>query len=224
MTLHTAPAAIRSSAERIGQGFALALGGSLLLAISAKVQVPFYPVPLTLQTLVVLLLGATLGARLAAASVALYLIEGLAGLPVFAGAVAGPVYMAGPTGGFLVGFLAAAALIGFAADRRWDRTWIRLLGSLSLGPPWCSPLVFSGSRSLSARRRRSPRVSRPSHSRRSSKPCSLSRWSALAEVRSSEGAAPRTGANRRGGGPRSPRAAFPSGLRPIRKPSDALER
>src|ERR1700722_18296125 len=133
MTLLTPPAAIRSSAERIGRGLALALAGSLLLVVSAKVQVPFYPVPLTLQTLVVLLLGATLGARLAAASVALYLIEGLAGLPVFAGAVAGPVYMAGPTGGFLVGFLAAAALTGFVADQRWDRTWIRLLASLSLG-------------------------------------------------------------------------------------------
>ena len=133
MTLHTAPAAIRSSAERIAQGLAFALGGSLLLAVSAKVQVPFYPVPLTLQTLAVLLLGAALGARLAAASVALYLVEGLASLPVFAGAVAGHVYMAGPTGGFLVGFLVAAALIGFAADRRWDRSWIRLLASLSLG-------------------------------------------------------------------------------------------
>ena len=133
MTLQTAPAAIPSAAERILRGFALALGGSLLLAVSAKVQVPFYPVPMTMQTLVVLLIGAALGARLAAASVALYLIEGLAGLPVFAGAVAGPLYMAGPTGGFLVGFLAAAALIGFVADRRWDRSWIRLLGSLSLG-------------------------------------------------------------------------------------------
>jgi len=133
MTLHTARAAIPSSAERITRGFAIVLGGSLLLAVSAKVQVPFYPVPMTLQTLVVLLLGAGLGARLAAASVALYLIEGLAGLPVFAGAVAGPVYMAGPTGGFLVGFLVAAALIGFAADRRWDRSWIGLLGSLTLG-------------------------------------------------------------------------------------------
>src|SRR6202789_1304863 len=100
MTLQTARAAIPSSAERIVRGFALALGGSLLLAVSAKVQVPFFPVPLTLQTLVVLLPGAALGARLAAASVALYLIEGLAGLPVFASAVAGPVYMAGPTGGF----------------------------------------------------------------------------------------------------------------------------
>jgi biotin transport system substrate-specific component len=133
MTLHMAPVATRSSVERIALGLALALGGSLLLAVSAKVQVPFYPVPLTLQTLVVLLLGASLGARLAAASVALYLIEGLAGLPVFAGAIAGPVYMAGPTGGYLAGFLAAAALVGYAANRRWDRSWIRLLASLSLG-------------------------------------------------------------------------------------------
>ena len=133
MTFHMPPAAIRSPAERIAQGVVFALSGSLLLVLSAKVQVPFYPVPLTLQTLVVLLLGATLGARLAAAAVALYLIQGLAGLPVFAGAVAGPAYMAGPTGGFLVGFLAAAALTGFVADRRWDRSWIRLLASLSLG-------------------------------------------------------------------------------------------
>jgi biotin transport system substrate-specific component len=133
MTLQTASAATSSPAIRLIQGFALAIGGSVLLAISAKVQVPFYPVPLTLQTLVVLLLGAFLGARLAAASVALYLIEGLMGAPVFAGAVAGPLYMAGPTGGFLVGFLAAAAMIGFAADRRWDRTALRLLISLSVG-------------------------------------------------------------------------------------------
>jgi len=133
MTLHTARAATPSSAERALRGFALALGGSLLLAVSAKVQVPFYPVPLTLQTLVVLVIGAALGLRLAAASVALYLIEGLIGLPVFAGAVAGPLYMAGPTAGFLVGFLPAAALIGLAADRRWDRSWVRLLVSLSLG-------------------------------------------------------------------------------------------
>ena len=118
---------------RLFRAVALCAAGSLVLALSAKIQVPFYPVPMTLQTLVVLLLGAALGARLAAATVALYLIEGLLGLPVFAGAVAGPVYMAGPTGGFLVGFLAAAALTGFIADRRWDRSWIRLLVSLSLG-------------------------------------------------------------------------------------------
>ena len=88
------------------RGAALALLGTLVLVASAKVQVPFYPVPMTLQTLAVLTLGAWFGARLAAATVALYLGEGLIGLPVFAGAAAGPAYLAGPTGGYLVGFLA----------------------------------------------------------------------------------------------------------------------
>jgi biotin transport system substrate-specific component len=81
----------------------------------------------------VLILGAALGARLAAATVALYLAEGLAGLPVYAGAGAGPHYMAGPTGGYLVGFLAAAALIGFLAERGWDRSAPRLLGAMTIG-------------------------------------------------------------------------------------------
>jgi biotin transport system substrate-specific component len=88
---------------------------------------------MTLQTLVVLVLGAAFGARLAAATVALYLLEGLLGLPVFAGAVAGPAYMAGPTGGFLLGFLIAAALIGFLAERGWDRSWGRLVAAMTLG-------------------------------------------------------------------------------------------
>jgi biotin transport system substrate-specific component len=131
--LQTALAATPSRVTRIARGAALALGGSLLLAASAKVQVPFYPVPMTLQTLAVLVIGAAFGARLATATVALYLLEGLLGLSVFAGAVAGPVYMAGPTGGFLVGFLAAAALTGFAADRALDRSWPRLLASMTLG-------------------------------------------------------------------------------------------
>jgi biotin transport system substrate-specific component len=119
--------------QRFGRVVALALGGTLALAVSAKVQVPFYPVPMTLQTLVVLVLGAAYGARLAAATVALYLLEGLFGLPVFAGAVAGPAYMAGPTGGFLIGFVAAAAFVGFCADRGWDRSLLRLFVSMTLG-------------------------------------------------------------------------------------------
>src|SRR5271157_3315935 len=120
-------------APRLPRDAALAFGGALALALSAKVQVPFYPVPMTLQTLVVLTLGAAYGARLGAATVALYLAEGLPGLPVFAGAVAGPAYMAGPTGGYLVGFLAAAALIGVLAERGWDRSWPRLLAAMALG-------------------------------------------------------------------------------------------
>lgn len=112
---------------------AAAFAGSILLTLSAKAQVPFWPVPMTMQTMVVLALAAAFGARLAAATVALYLAEGLLGLPVFAGAVAGPAYMAGPTGGYLVGFLAAAAMVGALAERGWDRSGLRLLALMALG-------------------------------------------------------------------------------------------
>ncbi len=107
---------------------ALVVAGSLALALSAKVQVPFYPVPMTMQTLVVLVIGATFGLRLGLATVALYLVEGLAGLPVFASG-AGPAYMMGPTGGYLAGFVAAVALMGLGAQRGLDRS---LAGSLVL--------------------------------------------------------------------------------------------
>ena len=94
--------------------------GTLLLAISAKVVVPFYPVPMTTQTLVVLCLGLFLGPVRAGATVVVYLFEGLMGLPVFAGtppAVAGPAYLLGPTGGYLIGFLLCAVVSGFVAQR-----------------------------------------------------------------------------------------------------------
>jgi biotin transport system substrate-specific component len=114
----------------------LAIAGTALLTLSAKAQVPFWPVPMTMQTFVVLVLGAVYGARLAGATVALYLLEGALGLPVFAGtppAVAGLAYMAGPTGGFLVGFLAAAVLVGCLAERGWDRSFLRLSAVMILG-------------------------------------------------------------------------------------------
>ncbi|MDD9823233.1 MAG: biotin transporter BioY [Gammaproteobacteria bacterium] len=103
---------------------ALAAAGSALLALAAKVQIPFYPVPLTMQTFVVLALGMAFGCKLGALTVLLYLAEGAAGLPVFAGAPAkgaGLAYMLGPTGGYLLGFVAAAAACGFLAERGWDR-------------------------------------------------------------------------------------------------------
>ena len=118
---------------RFARDAALAFGGALALVVSAKIQVPFTPVPMTLQTLVVLALGAAYGSRLAAATVGLYLLEGLLGLPVFAGALAGPAYMVGPTGGFLAGFLVAAALVGALAERGWDRSWALLLAAMALG-------------------------------------------------------------------------------------------
>ncbi len=96
----------------------LAVAGACILTVSAKVQVPG-PVPMTLQTLAVLALGAALGARLAVASVLLYLVQGAIGVPVFANTppmAPGLAYFAGPTGGFLSGFLLAAAIVGTAAD------------------------------------------------------------------------------------------------------------
>ena len=91
----------------------LAIAGSVLLIVSAKVQVPMWPVPMTMQSFVVLFLGAALGPRLGAASVALYLAQGFAGLPVFAiPGAAGPAYFLGTTGGFLLSFIPAAWVAG----------------------------------------------------------------------------------------------------------------
>lgn len=114
----------------------LAVLGSLALVASAKLQVPFYPVPMTMQSLVVVLLGMACGWRLGAATVAVYLLEGLLGLPVFAGTPEkgiGIAYMMGPTGGYLFGFVLAAALTGWLAERGWSRSlWWSAL-ALSLG-------------------------------------------------------------------------------------------
>jgi biotin transport system substrate-specific component len=102
----------------------LAVVGSLLITLSAKIQVPFQPVPMTLQTLVVMSLGLAYGRNLAFATVALYLLQGAAGLPVFAETPAkglGLAYMLGSTGGYLFGFLAAATVCGWLAERGWDR-------------------------------------------------------------------------------------------------------
>jgi len=110
MTLLTATRA-RSGAQFAG----FALLGSAALAASAQITLPMWPVPATLQTLVVLLLGALGGSRLGVAAVLAYLLEGAMGLPVFAGGTAGPAVLMGPTAGFLLGFIPAAALAGLAA-------------------------------------------------------------------------------------------------------------
>ena len=114
----------------------IALAGTGLLWLSAKVQVPFWPVPMTLQSLVVLVLGGTLGWRLGLATVVLYLAEGAAGLPVFAGTPEkglGLLYMMGPTGGYLVGYLAGVAAVGLLAQRGWDRSIPWMFAAMTLG-------------------------------------------------------------------------------------------
>jgi len=100
----------------------LAILGSLLLTISAKVQIPFYPVPITMQSFVVLMIGMSYGAPLAASTVLLYLFQGLIGLPVFASG-AGIAYMIGPTGGYLAGFFLSAILLGIMASNGWGKNW-----------------------------------------------------------------------------------------------------
>jgi biotin transport system substrate-specific component len=110
--------------------------GTVLLALSAKLSVPFFPVPMTFQSLVVLMIGVCLGPRLAGLTLAAYLAEGAFGLPVFAGTPEkgiGLAYMAGPTGGFLAGFLIAAVAVGWLARRGWDRTVVGALPVMLIG-------------------------------------------------------------------------------------------
>lgn len=98
----------------------MVVAGSLFIAIAAQISVPFFPVPLTLQTLAILIVGLTFGARLGAITLIAYLAQGAAGLPVFANGGNGAALM-GPTGGFLVGFALMAWIAGYAADRGWAR-------------------------------------------------------------------------------------------------------
>jgi len=102
--------------------------GTLFLAISAHIEVPLYPVPITMQTFAVLVLGMAYGARLGAATLALYLVEGVSGLPVFAtgGAL-------GPTFGYIVGFILAAGAVGWLAERSWDRNFATTALAMLLG-------------------------------------------------------------------------------------------
>lgn len=144
---------LRPAAKRAALAYdaLLIAGGSLLIALSAQIAVrlPFSPVPITAQTLVVLLLGALLGRRRAALTVLAYIAQGLAGLPVFAGGASGLAYLLGPTGGYLVGFAAAAWATGWLAEYGWDRhvfsaALAMLIGNVviyALGLAWLSLYV-----------------------------------------------------------------------------------
>ncbi len=115
------------------RGIALVVLGTLVLTLSAKVSVPFWPVNMTMQTFAVMAIAAAFGSRLAVATVVAYLAEGFFGLPVFTTTpplAAGPAYFLGTTGGFLVGFILAAAIVGAAADRGWSRSIPRLAAAM----------------------------------------------------------------------------------------------
>ncbi len=125
VTAGTAPTLIDTIWPRQSGGLLrttiLALAGSILMALSAKTQVPMWPVPMTMQTFAVLVIGMSFGWRLAGATLLLYLAEGAVGLPVFASG-GGIAYFAGPTTGYLVGFLVAAMLVGWLGEKGWDRS------------------------------------------------------------------------------------------------------
>lgn len=121
--------------EAVGalRAVALVALGTALMALSAKVSLPLPYVPMTLQTLVVLMIGAAYGWRLGSATMLAYLAEGALGLPVFAGPVGGIAPLLGPTAGYLFGFVAAAFVTGWLAERGWDRSVVRLFAAMAAG-------------------------------------------------------------------------------------------
>jgi biotin transport system substrate-specific component len=115
---------------------AIVVAGSILLALSSKLSVPFLPVPMTMQPLAILLIGMMGGVRIGMATVALYLAEGACGLPVFSGTPekgVGLAYMVGPTGGYLAGFLLSVGVTGALADRGLTRSIVASLGVAVVG-------------------------------------------------------------------------------------------
>ncbi|TQL47767.1 biotin transport system substrate-specific component [Homoserinimonas aerilata] len=102
----------------------LVTAGAALTAVAAQLAIPLQPVPITMQTLAVLLVGSTLGATRGALSMVLYAVLGLVGLPVYSDATSGPAVLFGSTGGYIVGFIFAAALIGWLAQRNWDKKFL----------------------------------------------------------------------------------------------------
>jgi len=138
-----------SKFEKIFKLTLITILGSILIAISAKIKIPFYPVPMTMQTFVILLVGITLGYKIGLATVTLYLFEGIIGLPVFASSPEkgiGLIYFVGPTMGYLVGFLIAVYLSGlFKYNKGIINNFLKLIFSVSfiyiLGMLWLGMLI-----------------------------------------------------------------------------------
>ena len=120
--------------DKIIKIFLIALFGSILITISAKVKIPFYPVPMTMQTFVILLIGITLGYKIGITIVTFYLLEGILGFPVFANSPEkgiGMIYFVGPTMGYLIGFLVAVYFAGlFKYDKGFINTLLKLIFSV----------------------------------------------------------------------------------------------
>jgi biotin transport system substrate-specific component len=145
----------QEGAARLATQFLLAIAGTLLLTLSAKTRVVLGPVDISMQTLAVFLIAAAFGMRLGVATVLLYMAEGAMGFPVFQGTPEkgiGIAYMVGPTGGYLAGFVVMAAIVGWAADRGWDRHPIKLVNAvlvaevvmMAMGFAWLARETLAG--------------------------------------------------------------------------------
>ncbi len=139
-------------AMRLATQIFLAIAGTLILTLSAKTKVVLGPVDMSLQTLAVFLIAVAFGSRLAVATLLLYMAQGALGLPVFQGTPEkgiGLAYMLGSTGGYLAGFVVAAAIVGWAADRGWDRNPFKLFAAIlaaemvimAMGFGWLAGLI-----------------------------------------------------------------------------------
>lgn len=158
LTLAAKPTLVDRFIKRsLAADIALVVAGAALTAVAAQISIPAYPVPFTLQTLVVLLVGATLGSRRGVLSLALYALAGLAGIPVFApkadgSHVVGVDAFVGPTAGFILGFVVASYLVGLLAERKWSSNVLKtfvafVVGSAAIyaiGLPVLSSTVFKG--------------------------------------------------------------------------------
>ena len=137
------------SQSKLVKNLFVILIGSILLAISSKIKIPFYPVPMTMQTLVVLIIGIGFGWKLGIATIMLYLFEGIIGLPVFSGTPekgVGLIYFTGPTMGYLIGFLVAVFFAGkFNYDNNLFKNFLKLTFATSfiyiLGMLWLGGLI-----------------------------------------------------------------------------------
>lgn len=135
--------------SRVGDDWRLIVLGSWLIAVLAQVRIPIGPVPITGQTLGVLLVGALLGSRQGPLSVSIYLGYGLIGLPFFAGGTTGIARLMGPTGGYLVGFVVAALVVGFLSERGWRRRFTTAAAAMvignvcvyAVGLPWLASFI-----------------------------------------------------------------------------------
>lgn len=123
--------------------------GAALVALAAQVRIPMEPVPITGQTFAVLLVGASYGALRGSATLSLYLVAGLLGAPVYTGQNSGWEYFTGATGGYILGFLLAAAVTGYLAEQRWDRRvssaiaamFIGSIAVYAIGLPWLAAVL-----------------------------------------------------------------------------------